>query len=157
MKQPKKKKSSVKKSVDKSPSPEKGKKTPSIKSNRSSSSSIARSDSSGRRPGRLSIPKIWDSSTKIDKTPSKTSVPRSDSVNSSISSFIPVGMRVNEARKALERRCSIDVNRQSPLVKRRESSPAVPTVAGSRPPLKKYSARSLNLNENKMSKSQTSS
>lgn len=95
-----------------------------------------------KRPGRLSIPKIWDSQENVISSPEEVGKERK-------APFIPVGLTVSEAKKVIERRCSVDSGSQLAL-KRRDS---MSSASGNKVrELKKYTGRSLSLNLQEASK-----
>jgi hypothetical protein len=125
---------------------------------------------SSKRPGRLSIPKLWD------ETPEATNETCSPSAKSSDNKlitqikdtkklietkpekkvpFIPVGFRVSDAKRQYERRCSVPANSSlqitSSYSKRRESKPSIDSKEVDdtkvRPNAPKLSTRSLSLSE----------
>lgn len=102
------------------------------------SSASSSTVSSPKRPGKLSIPKIWDSQDRMKLAGEETAKSEKKAP------FIPVGLKVSEAKKVIERKCSLDRG----LVKRRESlaTPSELNRDSKARELKKYAARSLSLN-----------
>lgn len=109
------------------------------KMSNASSSSVC----SQKRPGRLSIPKIWDSSRQEIMANS----PEEASKCEKKAPFIPVGLKVSEAKKVIERRCSVDSSAGSQL-KRRDTLSSATELSVDRKlkSTKKYTGRSLSLN-----------
>lgn len=96
-----------------------------------------------KRPGRLSIPKIWDNTSV--STGAKQSPGANESEKKAL--FIPVGLKVSEAKKVIERRCSVDLNKDS--ASRRESLTNATELNKEKKlkEAKKYTTRSFSLNE----------
>lgn len=100
-----------------------------------------------KRPGRLSIPKIWDSQENVISSPEDAGKERK-------APFIPVGLKVSEAKKVIERRCSVDSG--SPMALKRRDS--MSSANGNKVrELKKYTGRSLSLNLQETSKTKRES
>lgn len=107
------------------------------------SNASSSSMTSPKRPGRLSIPKIWDSTGQDTAGSPVEDVKKAP--------FIPVGLKVSEAKKVIERRCSVDSGSQ---LKRRDSLSSATEMNKDKKvrDLKKYTGRSLSLNLQEASK-----
>lgn len=127
--------------VEVTPSEEKSPSVKEEKVSRQNSVSSEGSTGSTKRPGRVSIPKIWDNNTSaaVSETDKK-------------SLFIPVSLKVSEAKKVIERRCSVDGGKSS--TDRRDSVST--TTELEKKPKKKYKTRSLSAKEITITPAKTS-
>ena len=106
-----------------------------------------------KRPGKLSIPNLWNKSIdESDTQSSKSSDKNSETRSERKAPFIPVGFRVSDAKRAFERRCSVPVNNlqhsSSNLNKSRDSDISEEDTKRrtSRPRAPKLNTRSMSLN-----------
>ncbi|CAG2163353.1 unnamed protein product [Oppiella nova] len=109
---------------------------------------------STKRPGKLSIPNLWNKSLDIPEPLDDKTSQSSDSKCDRKAPFIPIGFRVSDAKRAFERRCSVPVNsshfssfatkRMDSKIEESDETKNAKTVRQRAP---KLSSRSLSLNE----------